>query len=317
VVRINIGARAESVVVRTLEGREVIVEADRIVVCSGGIEAPRLLLASGLGDRLAWTGKGFHDHVSIICAEIVPNDRKEFDEIFQNWHSEGGKLMPKLLLSAQKQESEKLVEVGGHMVFGASGGFEALKGLRKAKSIKDATPFAGQALKSFPEAAAAAVAAGIKGRSYAPGNSKIEFEALCEQTPHNGSEIRLSNRKDEFGMPLPVIDFKIGEETQDSIKVLMQTVSEQLKGLAETRIYEDRLNSQREFHRWAGDIYHPMGATRMSAAPDDGVVDENLKVHGVDNLFVASTSCFPSGGWSNPTYAMLALTCRLADQIKN
>jgi choline dehydrogenase-like flavoprotein len=61
---------------------------------------------------------------------------------------------------------------------------------------------------------------------------------------------------------------------------------------------------------------HHMGTTRMSANPNEGVVDPNLKVHGVGNLYVAGSSVFPSGGISNPTFTIVALSLRLASHVK-
>ena len=62
---------------------------------------------------------------------------------------------------------------------------------------------------------------------------------------------------------------------------------------------------------------HHMGALRMSAAPCDGIVDPNCKVHTVDNLFIAGSSVFPTSGHANPTLALVALALRLADHLKN
>jgi choline dehydrogenase-like flavoprotein len=46
------------------------------------------------------------------------------------------------------------------------------------------------------------------------------------------------------------------------------------------------------------------------------VVDENCRVHGVENLYVAGCSVFPTGGTFNPTFTIVALALRLADHIK-
>jgi len=46
------------------------------------------------------------------------------------------------------------------------------------------------------------------------------------------------------------------------------------------------------------------------------VVDANSKVHGISNLYVAGSSIFPTYGSSNPTLNLVALTLRLADQLK-
>ena len=54
----------------------------------------------------------------------------------------------------------------------------------------------------------------------------------------------------------------------------------------------------------------------MSDDATVGVVDSNMKVHGIDNLYIGSTSVFPSNGCGNSTLTMMALCMRLADQPK-
>jgi choline dehydrogenase-like flavoprotein len=46
------------------------------------------------------------------------------------------------------------------------------------------------------------------------------------------------------------------------------------------------------------------------------VVDANLKVHSLDNLYVAGASVFPSAGISNPTFTIITLSIRLADYLR-
>jgi choline dehydrogenase-like flavoprotein len=45
------------------------------------------------------------------------------------------------------------------------------------------------------------------------------------------------------------------------------------------------------------------------------VVGPDLRVHALENLYVASCAVYPSGGSSNPTFTMMALTMRLADHL--
>jgi choline dehydrogenase-like flavoprotein len=61
--------------------------------------------------------------------------------------------------------------------------------------------------------------------------------------------------------------------------------------------------------------YHHMGTTRMSTDPARGVTDDNARVHGLANLYVAGSSLFPTSGWANPTLTILALAFRLADHL--
>ena len=62
--------------------------------------------------------------------------------------------------------------------------------------------------------------------------------------------------------------------------------------------------------------WHHMGTTRMSDNPQTGVVDANCKVHGINNLYIAGSSCYPTGGSVNPTLTVVALALRLSDHIK-
>jgi choline dehydrogenase-like flavoprotein len=58
-----------------------------------------------------------------------------------------------------------------------------------------------------------------------------------------------------------------------------------------------------------------MGTTRMSLDPRHGVVDENCRVHGIQNLYLAGSSVFPTSGGINPTLTIVLLALRLANYI--
>ncbi|HQU04758.1 MAG TPA: GMC family oxidoreductase [Acidocella sp.] len=60
---------------------------------------------------------------------------------------------------------------------------------------------------------------------------------------------------------------------------------------------------------------HNLGSNRMSAKPEDGVVDRNGETHEVKNLFIVDGSAFASGGACNPTLTIVALAIRQADFI--
>ncbi len=54
-------------------------------------------------------------------------------------------------------------------------------------------------------------------------------------------------------------------------------------------------------------LAHPMCTARMAVDPADGVVDGNLRIHGVDNAFVCGSASFASGAAANPTLTIAAL----------
>jgi hypothetical protein len=58
--------------------------------------------------------------------------------------------------------------------------------------------------------------------------------------------------------------------------------------------------------------FHPMGTARADARPQHGVVDGDLKLHGVDGLYVSDASVLPSSLGVNPQVTIMALATRLA-----
>ena len=58
-----------------------------------------------------------------------------------------------------------------------------------------------------------------------------------------------------------------------------------------------------------------MGTARMSADPSAGVVDPDLKVHSVANLYVGGSAVFPTSGANPPTLTLIALALRLGDHL--
>merc|ERR1711972_119305 len=78
-------------------------------------------------------------------------------------------------------------------------------------------------------------------------------------------------------------------------------------------VLDDKELGEKGYH--VNYLGHHLGATRMSADPSTGVCDGQCKVHGVDNLFVAGTSVFPSAGCADPTVTALALALRLAQHL--
>jgi choline dehydrogenase-like flavoprotein len=64
-----------------------------------------------------------------------------------------------------------------------------------------------------------------------------------------------------------------------------------------------------------GDVYDSGGSTRMGTDGRSAVVDQNLRAFAVSNLWLSSTSIFPSGASANPTLTLMLFTARLADHL--
>jgi len=53
----------------------------------------------------------------------------------------------------------------------------------------------------------------------------------------------------------------------------------------------------------------------MGTGPNDSIVDADNRSHEVPNLFVADSSCLPTGGGVNPTSTIQAVALRCAEGI--
>jgi len=61
---------------------------------------------------------------------------------------------------------------------------------------------------------------------------------------------------------------------------------------------------------------HALGTCRMGKKPETSVVDENCRVHGMENLYVIDGSVMPSGGSVNPSLTIAALALKAADSLR-
>lgn len=133
-----------------------------------------------------------------------------------------------------------------------------------------------------------------------------------EMAPNPDSRVRLSTQPDPvFGQPQALIDWQLTDLDQRTYEVSTSNFKSAV--------------AARGGEAWAADWNtvkatlvvngHHIGTTRMSATPADGVVDADLKVHGIDNLYVAGSSVFPTTGISNPTFTIITLSMRLAAHL--
>ncbi len=58
--------------------------------------------------------------------------------------------------------------------------------------------------------------------------------------------------------------------------------------------------------------FHPLGTARADARADHGVVDADLRLHGVEGVHVCDASAVPSSLGVNPQITIMALATRLA-----
>ena len=111
---------------------------------------------------------------------------------------------------------------------------------------------------------------------------------------------------DQFGQPVP--DVHVDEHPND--------VAMREHGYAAGESVYGAVNATATFRVPPYPASHNLGTARMSARPEDGVVNEFGRAHDVPNLFVSDGSVMTSGAAANPTLTIVALALRQADHIE-
>jgi choline dehydrogenase-like flavoprotein len=151
------------------------------------------------------------------------------------------------------------------------------------------------------------------GRRFICGGS---VRASWEQEPRADNRIALADDVDVFGNPRPQMIWRKSALDKRTFTTLALELGRYLaeRDAGRLRLYDWVLDEDGEYpvHDRIGGKHH-MGGTRMATSPRDGVVDKDCRVFGTDNLFVAGSSVFPSGGQTNPTLPIVQMSLRLAD----
>jgi choline dehydrogenase-like flavoprotein len=136
-----------------------------------------------------------------------------------------------------------------------------------------------------------------------------------EQIPTRDNRVSLGSTKDFYGRPTAEITWRI---TQTDFAHLAATARRMVTkwnnahGLPILRASHGDDCDAAKPH----DVYHPVGICRMGEDAE-AVVDLDLKVHGIANIWIASTAVLPSAGNANPTFTMLCLADALADHLNS
>ena len=145
----------------------------------------------------------------------------------------------------------------------------------------------------------------------------LRIIAVCEQAPDRENRITLSDQRDRFGTPLPMVRWRVGSREAHTMKRLARMIDAEFDtaGLPVPQI-EPWIDSGDLADIAVIDMAHTAGTTRMAADPAQGVVDANCMVHGVEGLFVAGASIFPTSGHANPTLMIMGFALRLAEHLR-
>jgi choline dehydrogenase-like flavoprotein/nucleoside-diphosphate-sugar epimerase len=324
------GTAVESLEVSSLAGTRITVRPRVTVLCAGGVENARLLLASsrvqaaGVGNRHDNVGRYLMDHLRIEAGEFAAADTPAIEGRFQLYRIKGPAgqrvYLPGFVLAREFQRAEKLLhcaawveQVGGS----EEDPWRAARSLMRRHNEQRWRDF--KRVATQPRYMLRGLYRSVVGRRAFPHpGGKYVLITMVEQVPQRDSRITLASRRDALGMPLSKVHWKIDPRELKTMVRTAEVVADSFEriGLPAVRLF-DWVRSRSLADAPVIDVAHPTGTTRMSRRPEDGVVDTNCRVHGVEGLYIAGSSVFPTAGHANPTLPIVALALRLADHLKS
>jgi choline dehydrogenase-like flavoprotein len=333
-------SRVVRVDVACLNGVRYTIKPKKIVLACGGLENTRILLTSdkqmpgGIGNQHGLLGCYYMDHPRAVFGRVKLTKKIKLDHML-GMPVAGGKMQLGIGLSDKIQVEEGLLNnyltLEPNYSIGSMELYEAFVKLMKRLLRKGYSgkrfDFKNQEIAEVPEMIYLLTPKELLPhfmyysyykysrfiKKFVTKLSHLSIVNYSEQEALKESRVYLGREKDKLGMPKLVLDWKVSDRSLKSSLRLLQLIDEHFRQ-REAGYIEDDLAEITGLPYT--DASHHLGTTRMSANPKAGVVDANCQVYGVDNLYIAGSSVFPTAGHANPTLTIAAMSLRLADYLK-
>jgi choline dehydrogenase len=299
------GDRATGVEFRR-DGREYRARADReVVVCAGAVDSPKLLLLSGIGDpdHLA-------DHGIGTRADLPGVGRNLQDHLFAfNVYraTEPGTL----------DDAETLVNLAKYLLFGRG---PLTSNIAEAGGFARTDPDLDAPDLQFHFVPAYLMRHGFdnpeEGHGFSLGVTQLRPESRGRVTLRSADSLASPAIDPRYLTAEPDLDVLV-----EGIRMAREIVGQDaFDGVRGEEVWPgEGVESEEAIAQWAREtvetVYHPVGTCRMG---DDGmaVVDDELRVHGVEGLRVVDASVMPTIPGGNTNAPTIAVAERAADLLK-
>ena len=318
--------QATGVRCRTLSGTEAIFRARDYIFALGTIESSRFFLQPRPQGVHPWNrsgllGRHFQDHIDSDAATVRSRSLAEVHRLFDGIFLRGYKYNPKLRLTLEVQRASGILNAGGTIFSVSDLDTDLAEVKTTAKHILrgrlgqlSAAQLA-RLLRNAPLVVRQAYRYGVQHRAFHLPSAEIKLRVHCEQQPDSESSITLSNERDSLGLLRTRLTWCISPTELRTIRRFVEIAQTSFAGIAEIVPNPDLLAAGDRFKEHCQDSFHHMGGMRMNSSPTAGVVDTDLKLHGIRNAYICSGAVFPTSGFSNPTHTLLALAVRLAARL--
>jgi len=322
-------SRVHGIRCQNMSGWEHTFSSAQYVLSLGTIESVHFLLQPLPGaqtmpwNRSGLLGRHFHSHIDLNAACIPQEGAAHLQRWFANAYLGRYKYHPKFRLALPRQRQEKILNIAGSVTCIHEAEMELRKvkslarGFVRGKAARASLQDLPRVVRQLPTMLRLGYSYRVHHRAAWPKKSAFWLRAHCEQEPLSQSRITLSDDRDATGLLRAQLNWRISTLEWKTIRCFTERVQRAFAelGVANISPRPELLLEEGFRDVVVDDSHHHMGGTRMSASAADGVVDAQLRLHGVENAYVCSTSAFSSSGFSNPTHTLIALAIRLADHL--
>lgn len=278
--------------------------ADIYILCCGAIESPRVLLQSIVGNKYQYKnkyiGKGINDHYKGIIGKFNLNDEENIFDIKLN-----------------DSEFSRVGFVPQDKVFG---NYCIIFRQAFNNSYIKLTNNIKKYLKEIKFLNLALMLKNLKFKNLIFLLKKfflnkrpligINAEIWIETETKNTNLIKLTKKKDKYGRYIPKIKFSLGKKEKSQILHAQKNL-DRIFSLNNKKYFKSKHNLN-NFSSGS----HFSNTCRIGKDISNSVVDKNLKVHNLNNLYICDNSILNFTGNSNPTFSLISLSFRLADYLK-
>lgn len=300
------------------------VKVNKLILACGGIENSRILLWSREQSKTGFLqnhpiGNYWMEHPSGDVGQFI-GDKKKLIALFKgNLDSRNMYLVPKPEFIRKNKLNNSRIE----FIF-----------LQNPQLSEKSFKYYMKDLLCFAPVYGKKLVESIQKKQMLHCNAAVFIQS--EMKPDYENRITLSKQEvDLLGMPRVQLHWNVKNDFFNSSRKVIEELGKQfikfdigrlgidryiydktLKNIQTYRPSTPYSNTVRTFHKrniFGGN--HHMGGTCMSDSIKEGVVDSNLKVHTIDNFYIAGSSIFPTSGHWNPTFTIVQLSLRLAKHL--
>jgi choline dehydrogenase-like flavoprotein len=329
------GRQIEGLQVGCLNGNSYRVKAGTYVLAGGGIENARMLMVSndvapnGIGNHHDQLGRYFQEHPRFTDRYRLP---KGTPALLRRIQGAAGTLrFSRIALTDEIQKKEKLLNYFANLSFGYVGQdtpqFDALRRIINASRPPwSDSPFyqdigggpnevRWQDMLTIAKRPDQAFISAI-GAKFQPAMTRrwLEIQSSVEQLPRSENRLVLVDEKDAFGIPRVKVEWTMHPHEERTYRRGLEIILREMERL-EPGISKCRIDDPDPWPDGALGTWHHIGTTRMHDDPKQGIVDADCRVHGIDNLYIAGCSVFPTGSVTAPTLTIVALALRLHEHL--